>query len=82
MFKCQVTGKMSKSGETCHKLVAVTRGRIYYRNVFNEDTNEWEPVEIGRGWEIAREINATAEGVALFEQMSPEDRELLVKEIR
>jgi hypothetical protein len=79
MFKCQVTHKTSKLGETCHKLVVQTRERIYYRKFFNEEINDWDFVEIGRGTEIVKEINATEEGARLYGELSDEEKEEFVK---
>jgi hypothetical protein len=61
MYKCQVTGRMSRPGEKCNKIVTATRERIYYTKFRNEETGRWEDVEVGRGWEIVKEINATDE---------------------
>lgn len=61
MFRCQVTGKMSKPGEKCHKIVTERRERLYKR----------DGEVIARGWEIVREINATDEGLALWNKNQP-----------
>jgi len=79
MFYCQITGKLSKPGEKLNKVVVATRERVYTKRVRNEDTREWETVEIGRGWEIVRELNASTEGVAEWDAMSPEDREAFLQ---
>ena len=102
MFKCQVTGKLSRRGdprigelyvmsdkgtedtrgsEKLHKIVVETRDRVYTRWVKNEETNKYEEVESGRGWEIVREINASDEGVALWESWSPEERAIFLKHL-
>lgn len=67
MFKCQVTGRFSKPGEKCNKIVISTREKSYYEKVM-EDGEEVE-LEIGRGWEIVKEINATEEGVRIYNYM-------------
>lgn len=97
MFKCQVTGKLSRRGdprtgelyhisdtekvkddtrgsEKLHRIVVETRERVYTRRVKNEETGKWEDVEIGRGWEIVREINASQEGFDLWNSWTPEER--------
>lgn len=81
MFYCQVTGRLSKRGEKVNKVVVATRERIYYKKVRNEESNKWEDVEIGRGWEIVKEINVSQEGLDLFNTMSEEDRALFCKEL-
>lgn len=82
MYICQVTGRQSKSGQKLNKLVVKTRDKIYTRWVRNEDTREWEEIEIGRGFETVREINASQEGVELWNSWSPEERELFLKQVR
>lgn len=89
MFICQVTGKYSRQGnaftdppvkaEKLTKIVVETRERVYTKKVKNEETGRWEDVEIGRGWEIVREINASEEGVALWNSWSPEERTNFLK---
>ncbi len=81
MYICQVTGKQSKAGEGQHKIVVQTRDRIYTRRVKNEETNKWEDVEVGRGWEIVREISASSEGLALWESWSPEERAIFLQNL-
>ena len=81
MFYCQVTGRLSKRGEKVNKLVVATRARTYYKKVRNEETGKWEDVEIGRGWEIVKEINASDEGNRIFNEMSADDRALFCREL-
>jgi hypothetical protein len=91
MFKCQVTGKFSRqgnqaahppvAGEKLNKIVVATRERVYTRWVKNEETLKWEEVVIGHGWEIVREINASEEGVKLWESWTPEEREVFLKHL-
>jgi hypothetical protein len=66
MFKCQITGKMSKPGEKSNKLVLETREKVYYGFVLNEETEEMEEVEVGRGFEVVKEVNATDEGAKIW----------------
>lgn len=85
MFKCQITGKNSKganphttpplAAEKLNKIVVETREKVYFKKFRNEETNKWEDVEVGRGWEIVREINASHEGLQLWNSWSPENRE-------
>ena len=70
-----------RGSEKLNKIVVETRERVYTRWVKNEDTNKYEEVEAGRGWEIVREINASAEGVALWESWSPEERAVFLKHL-
>ena len=82
MYVCQVTGRQSKSGQKLNKLVVQTRPKTYTRWIRNEDTREWEEIEIGRGYETVREINASQEGMDLWNSWSPEERELFLKRVR
>jgi hypothetical protein len=89
MYKCQVTGKYSRqgnqlahppvAGEKLNKIVVATRERTYTKWVKNEDTLKWEEVFVAKGWEIVREINASDEGVRIWEGWSPEQREAHLK---
>jgi|SRR5579885_748836 len=93
MYKCQITGKFSRQGrldkegnhvpgEKLNKIVIESRERIYTKKVRNEETGEWEKVEIGRGWEIVREINASDEGLALWNSWTEEQRALFVQTLK
>lgn len=66
MFRCAITKKMSKPGEKANKIVTATRDRIYYGWFRNEETGEVEHLEIGRGFEIVSEVNATDEGMRVW----------------
>ena len=81
MFRCQVTNRMSKPGEKVNKVVLATRDRIYTAKFRNEETNQWETVEIGRGWEIVKEINACQEGVEIVNAMTPAERAAFCKSV-
>lgn len=61
MFRCQVTGKLSKPGQKCNKIVVERREKLYKR----------EGEVIARGWEVVREISATDEGLALWNKNQP-----------
>lgn len=74
MFYCQITGLLSKPNEKPSKLVVEKRDRVYTRRVKNEETREWETIEVGHGWEIVKELNASAAGVQEWNEMSPEQQ--------
>jgi hypothetical protein len=67
--------------EKLNKIVVATRERIYTKRVKNEETGKWEDVEIGRGWEIVREINASEEGLALWNSWSEEERAIFLENL-
>lgn len=69
MFKCEITGKMSKPGEKINKVVVETREKIYYGWRLNPEIEKMEYVVVGKGSEIVKEINASAEGVAELNRM-------------
>lgn len=79
MFRCEITGKLSKTGEKLHKVVVSTRQREYREWVYNEDTRRSEELVVGHGWEIVRELNASEEGEAAWNAMTPEDQSVWVK---
>jgi len=66
MFKCAITKVNSRPGHKTNKIVTEKRNRIYYGWFENEETGQMEQREIGRGWEIVKEVNATDEGLRLF----------------
>lgn len=70
MFKCEVTGRMSKPGDKCIKIVVERREKVYTRFFRNEETNKYEEHEVGRGWEIVKEINATEAGAKLWQEQN------------
>jgi len=52
---------MSQPGDKCNKIVVERRERLYKR----------DGEVIARGWEVVREINATDEGLALWNKNQP-----------
>lgn len=70
-----------RSSEKLTKIVVEKRERIYTKRVRNEETGKWEDVEIGRGWEIVRELNASEEGAALWASWSDEDRAAFLSQL-
>lgn len=72
MFKCEITGRLSKLGEKCNKIVVERRDRVYHKWVKNEETLRFEKVEVATGWEIVKELRATEEGLKLWNSFSPE----------
>jgi len=81
MYKCIITGKMSRSGEKMNKIVVATRSRVYKETFRNEDTREWETVDVGYGWEIVKEITASDSGVKLWNSMTPDERNAFAKSL-
>ncbi len=82
MYKCEITGKMSKPGDKLRKVVAVTRQREYKERVYNEETRRSEELVVGHGWEIVRELNASQEGEAIWNSMTPDDQAAWVKRFK
>jgi len=78
MFICQVTGKISKPGEKMNRIPVVKRDKVYFKKLKNEDTGKWDEVEVGRGWEIVREIAATDDGVTAWNTMSEDKKQRLL----
>jgi hypothetical protein len=74
MFYCDVTRNLSRSGEKPTKLTVEKRDRVYTRRVRNEETREWETIEVGRGWEIVKELNVSDAGLQEWNQMTEDQR--------
>jgi hypothetical protein len=69
MFRCEITKRLSRPLEKLHKVVVKTRP-TQYRHWNRETEEEW----FTSGVEIVKEVNATEEGVALWEKLSPEEK--------
>lgn len=74
MYKCQVTGRYSRPGDKLNKIVVQTRTREY-KHWDRENEEEW----FSHGTEIVREINATDEGLRIWNELTPVEREEFVK---
>jgi len=81
MFVCQITGQISERGEALNRIVVAKRERIYYEDYFNDETREWEQIEIGRGWEVVKEVNASADGLSAWNALSDDERDSLSKKL-
>ena len=95
MYRCQITNKFSRQGrpgpldkdgnptsipgEKLNRIVVQKRDRVYMADVRNEETGEWENVEIGKGWEIVKEISASDEGLALWNSWNAKERANFLK---
>lgn len=78
MFRCGITGKLSQLGEAQHKITMEKRDKDYSAWRENDD-EDWEFVKVSSGWEIAREVSATEEGLKLWESWSPSQQEAFIK---
>lgn len=78
MYFCQILGRMSQPGEKLNKVVVKTREKSYRQMVRNEELRIWEDLEVGQGWEIVKELNATEAGVAKFATMSEDEKAKVV----
>jgi hypothetical protein len=81
MYRCQVTGELSKPGDKMCKIVVKTRPRVYTGKVKNEETRQYEEVEVGIGWEIVRELSVSEVGLAEWNSMTEDQRLLLLHTI-
>jgi hypothetical protein len=103
MFRCEITGRLSRrgdprigeyvhideldgsSGEGIHasekvqRIVVASRSKIYKKRIFNETTRQAEDIEVGRGVEIVKEVNATQAGLVLWNSWSPSQQAAWVK---
>lgn len=82
MYFCQVTKKFSRQGspdtdgEKLNKITVETR-EVQYKHWDHEAEEEW----FSYGTEIVKEINASDNGVQVWDAMSPEQRASLVKSL-
>lgn len=81
MFLCQVTNQVTKPGVKQNKIVTHTRERTYTRKERDMETGKWVDVVEGVGWEIVSEINASDEGVAIWNAMSEDERDEFVSSL-
>jgi len=79
MYKCQVYGTNSKLGEKLNLVTIKTREKIYTRKYRDDMTGSIEDVEVGRGFEIVKEIRMGAEALALWNSIPLADRPAYVK---
>jgi hypothetical protein len=70
-----------RSPEKLNKIVVAKRERTYTKWVRNEETTKWEEVFVSKGWEIVREINASQEGLALWNTWSEDERTIFLKHL-
>lgn len=63
MFICDVSGRVSKPGENCNRIIVEVRKRVY----LNDEGNV-----VGRGFEIVKEIKATDAAAAAWRLQHPE----------
>lgn len=81
MYICQVSGKLSELGEKLNKIVVASREKVYFERRLNEDLRKYETVEVGRGTEVVKEINASDEGVTTWNLMSSDERLALLSSL-
>lgn len=67
MFKCQILGKTTRPGEKMNRVVIETREKVY-TEWFREE-GEWIELEVGRGFEIVKEIQVSDEGLCVYNKM-------------
>lgn len=82
MYYCGITGRLSKPGQKCHKVITHIAERTYTRMIRNEETHRLERVEIGRGFEIVKEVNASEEGMNLWNAAHPNGPIVVVRPAR
>jgi len=67
MFRCMITNKITRPGEKMHRVVLETRPRTYTECIREE--GEWVELEVGRGFEIVKEIQVSDEGLRIYNEM-------------
>lgn len=74
MFKCQITGRLSKPGEKLVRLVVKTRPATYTEWRVNEELRKREYVQVGSGVETVKELLVSQEGKEQWATMTEEHR--------
>lgn len=69
MYKCAITGRLSKPNEKLNKIVVETRAKTYV-NWDYEAEEEWQSF----GTEIVKEVDASEAGLKLWNAWTPEQR--------
>jgi hypothetical protein len=77
MYLHDQKGEDVRGSEKLTKIVVATR-QVEYKHWDRENEEEW----FSQGTEIVREINASEEGVRIWESMTPEQREAFVKGLK
>lgn len=67
MFICQVTNAQTAPGEPMTRVVTERRVKVYYNEAGEE---------VGRGWEIVKEINASPVGLEIIRRAQAADGEV------
>lgn len=75
MFRCQITNKTSSDGEKLNRIVVKTNPRVYTQRFYDEIEGEVVELEVGNGYEIVKEINASNEGLRIWKDWSSEEKE-------
>jgi hypothetical protein len=78
-YRCEITGKISKAHAPLHKVIAITREKVYTKMVKNEETREWHSVECSHGYEPVRELSLSLEGLEIWNNWKPSQREEFLK---
>jgi hypothetical protein len=79
MYRCEITGKLSKLGEKLNRVIAITRPKTYTKWVRDEESKKWIEVESGHGFEPVRELNLSREGLEIWESWTPDEKEAYAK---
>jgi len=82
MFICQITGKVSKPGEKLNKITVETRERVYTQKQRDTENGEWVTVEIGRGWEIVKQLKLSDEGVNIWNSSTQLERVNILENLK
>lgn len=77
MYRCQITNRFSERGAKLNKVVTQIAMRTYHAMVRDEETRRMIKIEIGRGFEIVKEINASDEGVRIWNEKNPNGPEVV-----
>lgn len=71
MFKCQVTGRMTRPGQKMNKVVIETRDKEYTER--QRVDGVWQDVVVGYGYETVKEISVSDEGLRILQQRAEQE---------
>lgn len=74
-FRCQITKRISRPGDKLTMITTQLRRKVYTSLQRDEETNKLNTVEVGSGWEIAKELRVSEEGAAIWNASHPNGAE-------
>lgn len=74
MFICPITNKCTRPGEKMRRITVETREKIYSKRVRDMETGKLNTVQVGKGFEIVKELGVSEEGEKIWYETHPLDK--------